>query len=47
MKISYLRPRDPLILLGPDDLGQLRGHVELHLHNDQELWLGLAGHVAN
>ena len=32
---SYLRPRDLLSLLGPNDLGQLCGHIELHLHKDQ------------
>ena len=28
---SYLRPRDLLTLLGPDDFCQLVGHVQLHL----------------
>ena len=33
----YLSPRDLLILLGPDDLGQLWGHVELHLEKYQDI----------
>ena len=34
---TYLRPGDLLSRLGADDLGQLRGHVELHLDNYQQL----------
>ena len=34
---TYLRTRDLLTLLGSDDLGQLRGHVELHLYKYQVL----------
>ena len=33
----YLSPRDLLVLLGPDDLGQLWGDVELNLERYQEI----------
>ena len=38
---NHLWPGHLLPLLGADDLGQLGGHVELHLDNYQELY-GLA-----
>ena len=40
MEFSCLRKGD---LLVPDDLGQLWGHVELHLEKYQEISCGLAG----
>ena len=41
--LDHLRPRHLLALLGPDDLGKLRGDVEGHLKASQ-LLLSFLGH---